>query len=168
MDQKAFQLQQIIERIETFKGIDTTQMQSVLALCRSATYEAGEWVYTQGTPSEDMVVLLKGRLEVSSSSGESLGVITPGHSVGEMGLFSGRQRSANVTASVDSSGLVIEKKGILALFKQDPRIHLKVMPNALNMVCGRLVNSNVQIESFAKQIQTQPGEEVEEGEEAEE
>lgn len=168
MDQKQFQLMQVIERIAVFKGLELAEVQQILGACQSVSYEPNQVVYRAGDSSTDMVILLKGQFVVTSGTGEMLGQISAGHSAGEMGLFSGRPRSANVMASVSSGGLVIDRQDLRQIFKVNPTLHLKVVENALALLCERLAQANVQIEHVAsgsqKRVEESSGPEKPEGE----
>ena len=161
MDKREFDLMQMVQRIGVFQGLELQEVQRILACCRLQMYEADQRIYTAGGPSEDMIILLRGELVVSGEAGHDLGKIPPGTSTGEVGVFTGRPRSANVTASVDSTGLVIHKSDMDALLKDDWQLEAKVLRNLLGLLCDRLINANISLEDHVKEPQSESGDQVE-------
>ncbi len=171
MDQEQYRLMQVIEKVGVFRGFEVTEVQRLLRIWCLQTYEPNQLIYIAGEPSEGMLILLKGQLIATSKSGDVLGQILAGAVTGEMGVFTGRARSANVIASVESTGLVVRKRDLDDLLRENWKTHVKVLQNLMNMVCQRLVDANIQLESYSRTIQSMReekeahprGEEAEEG-----
>ena len=144
---------QVIQKIEVFKGLTVMEAQRLLKVCQFKTYESGEQVYGTGDPSLEMLILLQGKLKVTSDSGKELGEIVQGTATGEMGLFTGLPRSANITAMGKSSGFAISRRGLDSLMEADRETCTKILRNVLAMLSHRLQNANNQIEGQAKTIQ---------------
>ncbi len=66
-----------------------------------------------------------------------------------MGVLTGKVRSATVTALVESSGFAVARKDLLALFRTDQELRVKMMENVVDLLCDRLAGANVQIEDYA-------------------
>lgn len=64
-----------------------------------------------------------------------------------------RPRSANVTPSVDSTGLVIHRSDMDSLLKEDSQLESKVLRNLLGLLCDRLIDANLTLEDHAKTAQ---------------
>ncbi len=56
-----------------------------------------------------MLILVQGRLRATNESGATLGEVFPGSRTGEMGVFTGQARSANIVALEKSAGFVIRR-----------------------------------------------------------
>ena len=153
-------MQAVIEKIGVFRGLTTSEAQRLLKLCRSQSYEADQTIYRVGEPSGEMLILLQGRSVAVSGSGTVLGEILPGTATGEMGVFSGRARSATIVASEKSTGLVIPRLGLDALLTTDAGICKKVLMNVVNLLCERLEHANISIEVYAGKSQHRPEEET--------
>src|SRR2546423_10991119 len=84
--------------------------EALLRLGRTRKYVTGETVFCEGDPSEFAVVVLAGRLKVSSTSPEGhdsvLAFRGPGDLIGELSLFDGKARSATVSA-IEPAELVL-------------------------------------------------------------
>ena len=153
MDKREFDLMQMVQRIGVFKGLELQEVKRLLAICQLQVFGAGQPIYTVGGQSDDMIILLKGELTVTGKEGHALGEIHSGASTGEVGVFTGRPRSANVTPSVDSTGLVIHRSDMDSLLKEDSQLESKVLRNLLGLLCDRLIDANLTLEGLAKTAQ---------------
>jgi CRP-like cAMP-binding protein len=152
MDKQKYNMNKIIQKIEAFKGLDIAEIPSILGMCHLQSYKANHRIYSEGEMSRDMLILLQGELVVASKSGEVLGKIPSGASTGEMGLFTKRPRSANVTAVVDSSCLILPRDELFRLLEATPNLYIKMLHNILNEVCDRLTETGVHLEEYANKI----------------
>ena len=132
----------VIRKIRLFRGLGVESKKKLLPFCRLVSYKEGENIYEIGDISREMLILLKGRLEVSDQSGEILATIQPGSSVGEMGVFTGQPRPAYVTARGEISGLIIEKNDLQKLMTIDTDINNKILYNLVAVLSERLVQAN--------------------------
>ena len=134
MNQQQYKMMKVLQKVTIFKGCDVSEAEHLLRRCFLQTYEVGQEIYRADEASEEMLILLNGQLAVTSKAGEALGKIVAGTSTGEMGFFTGEPRSANVTASVQSTGLVLRKSVLQALLQEDYKIHVKVLRNVLALL----------------------------------
>jgi len=152
MNQQQQRLTQIIQKIDVFNGLSISDIQQLLQVCKMQTFSVEEQVYKAGDPSDELLVLLKGQLMVSSASGEPLGSVTAGQPIGEMGVFTGQPRSANVTALTESGGVAIRKMDVEILLARNPNMYVKILKNIVGILCNRLSKSNTQNEQHLKTI----------------
>lgn len=84
----------------------------------------GTVLIRQGDPPDDMFVLASGRLRVEFSTPEGdrrrLSTVRPGVMVGEMSLYTGVARSADVVAETPSEVLVLTRASIERLETEEP------------------------------------------------
>lgn len=142
------QLIPIIQKISLFNGLTVEEVKRILEVSRVQEYRAGEEVFQLGGPSHEMLILLQGELLATSKSGATLGEIAPGTSTGEMGVFTGKPRSARVVASKNSTVLTLRKHDLGRIFKEDPRFEVKVLKNLIVLLSERLADSNRHVESY--------------------
>ena len=128
------------------------ETQRLLELCQYYGYEPGQLVYTAGEPSDEMFIIQEGRLNVVGKLGTVLGEVLPGASTGEMGVLTGRVRSATVIAVELTKGYSLSKQDLDALFREDQGLCMKIMKNMVNLLCERLEAANVNIEGYAIRI----------------
>ena len=162
MNRQEHKLMQIIEKISVFKGFEVEEVQRVLFMCSPRKYEPGELVYEADEPSENMLILLTGRLQVVSDTGEVLGMISAGTATGEIGILTGRPRSATVIAMEPSAGMIIEKEDLSTLMS-DLRLRAKVFENLVDQLCDRLLGANQSIENYGRMTREGQNSEADEG-----
>ncbi len=153
MNKQEHRLSQIIMKIEVFSGLDLGEVQRILNLCSPQKYASNETVFEEGENSEDMIILLSGKLKVIGKSGEELSELSPGTAIGEMGILTGHSRSATVVSSTPSSGLKIGREPLKRLLDGDVGLRAKILSNMVDGLCQRLIEANEHIEQFAKESQ---------------
>lgn len=150
MNRQQHQMMRIVQKIETFKGLEISEVEPLIKMCRFQSWDPGQVIYQIGQPSMTMIILLHGELSVTGKSGEAIGRILPGTSTGEMGVITGQPRSANVTATVDSSGLIIDKSSLMTLMEGNRHFQVTILRNMLDLLCKRLIAADVLIENYAR------------------
>lgn len=93
----------------------------------------GQWLFRQDEPGDSLYLLVRGRLRVWRDLPESpgqedilLGEVSPGESVGEVGLLTGHARSAGVRAIRDSLLVRVDRHGFEAMAARNPSLVLKL------------------------------------------
>lgn len=128
-------------------------MARLLRICKFRNFDVAEHIYTKGEPSNEMLILLKGSLRVVGGSGEELARLAPGMPIGEMGLFTGQPRSADVVASDRSTAIVLTGNELKALLAGAIDMHIKVLNNVIAILCQRVNDANRLSESQVRIIQ---------------
>jgi len=148
MNRQKYIIMRVIRKIPVFKGLEEKEAISLLRICRSVSYKQGDVVYSAGEASENMLVLLDGKLRVATTAGEELAEIQMGGSIGEMGFFTGAPRSAHVIAIEDATGITISKADLFRLLHNDKDMHLKLLNNMVSLLSSRLVAADKLIEGL--------------------
>jgi CRP-like cAMP-binding protein len=159
MKKQQYSLMQIIQKISLFKGLDLEHIQRLLRRGTSKSYGIGERVYTVDEPSDEMLVLLKGKLVVTSAGGEELAAIWPGMITGEMGVFTNHLRSANITAVEASVAIVIGQKTLVSVWASDNTVHICMLDNVVEILSERIRFDNSEKEALKNRITKLEGEE---------
>ena len=114
--------------------------------CIRLEVQPGEDVARQGAPSESMHFILKGRVGifVSTDDGREVRVrsLGPHTTIGEMGLMTGRPRSATVRAEVASTLYVLPMDAFREITLQDPTLGQALLRFALETMVERLSVAN--------------------------
>lgn len=109
---------------------------------------AGETLVRRGDAGSAMMAVLAGevRVELPDARGEAqvLRVLKAGEVFGELSLFDGKPRSADVVAVTQGRLLVIERAAVLGLMQDDPDFALRVAA----VLCERLRATTAQLESL--------------------
>ena len=148
--ENAERVRKIIEKVGVFRRMTMWEADAILKVCQFKTYNKGELIYQEGRSSDEMLILLQGGLVATAESGAMLGKISPGSTTGEMGLLTKSPRSANVVATEKSAGFALRKADLDKLFQRNERLKLKVYENLVTLLCTRLSQANVTIESRSR------------------
>lgn len=152
MNQQQHRLMQVLQKISIFKGLELGHIQRLLRVGTSQKYDLGERIYTVGEPSREMLVLLQGRLVVTSASGDELGEIGPGMPTGEMGVFTDQPRSANISAVERSMAVVIGRDALVAVLASNQTIHIRILENIVEILSERVSAANFQNDKLQNRI----------------
>ncbi|MBN1293488.1 MAG: cyclic nucleotide-binding domain-containing protein [Candidatus Latescibacteria bacterium] len=138
----------LFKKVPIFKGLTLFQLKSILNICSQKQYRQNEILCTVGEESLYMFILLSGSLSVRFPDGEGLSFISPGETVGEMGVLTGERRSASVVAVVDSIVLSIQKVELFTLFRKDSGIVSRVLLNIIRDLAHKLKKNNEVVEQL--------------------
>jgi HD-like signal output (HDOD) protein/CRP-like cAMP-binding protein len=147
------QLMASLQKIPVLEGLSLEQSERLIRICRFQKYATDTQIYTAGDASEDFLVLIVGKLTVLSPAGQKLIELSPGVSIGEMGVFSGHMRSATVVAIGDCAGLVITRDKINQLMDDDHSIKATIMANVVKELSTRLAEANGRLDSLMIAVQ---------------
>lgn len=141
-------LTQLIAEIPFFRDLAPPQVKQILPLFRRIQVQAGQVLFEEGAESQEMYLLLSGRLSVKTRRVD-LGEILAVGVVGEMGVITGQPRSATVVASEDSRLFAIRKIGLDILLSKNTDIGMQVYRNLSRILCDRLAANNIRLEDYA-------------------
>jgi serine/threonine protein phosphatase PrpC/CRP-like cAMP-binding protein len=102
--------------------------------------QAGDVIVQQGSPSDEMFVVLSGKTEVRAD-GKAVAARGPGEVIGEMGFFDGRLRSATVVAVQSTELMSIQRWEFDALVQQDWRMGYRILEAVVVALAGKLEES---------------------------
>src|SRR5215217_6867222 len=93
-------------------------------------YQAGEVLFREGEPGDQMFVIQAGAVRISKTmSGEPkvLAVLGPGEFLGEMAILNGKPRTATATVIEATRCLVIEAKTLESMVARNAEIALRLI-----------------------------------------
>jgi CRP-like cAMP-binding protein len=128
----------LLENCVLFDSLSPDERAAISARARIRTYNAGETVFTIGSPGDQMMALLSGtiRISVPFSEGKELflAIIDPGEIFGELAVFDGNERSADAIAENACMLAILGRDDILAFFQRNP----SVWPKLVKVLAQRL------------------------------
>ena len=96
------ELAKFLAGINILKPLETHELESVAASVTRHVYAPGETVLRTGDTGDSMFVIYRGQAEVLATDpggiARRLAILEPGNVIGEMGLFTGEPRRADVCA----------------------------------------------------------------------
>ena len=143
--------QQIIQHLQSiplFHRLTDEELGKIYNVCAFKRLEADEQLYTFGTPSDDIFILLEGRLVARAPTGQDIAYISSIGLVGEMGVLTDEPRSAHVLAMEPAMGFLISKEGLINLFMEDGSICRKILLNLVKTLSQKLYDTNAEIEKL--------------------
>jgi NTE family protein len=118
-----------------FAGIDAATLSEVANALQWVRLPGGEMLFDQAEESDALYLLLYGRLAATrvraDGSLRSVGSISPGEFVGEIGLIAQEARTARVTALRDSDLLRLPRQAFERLLARHPQAMLGLARTAL-------------------------------------
>ena len=140
----------LIRGISLFKGFTPQEAAVLLRVAERKQYESRQIIYEAGTPSTEMLILMSGKLVVVTEKGIRVANIQAGESVGEIGVMTDQPRSARVVSVEKSAGLVLQKKDLVNLLKNEKDICIKFQTNLIDMLSDRLRKTDKLLDTYAK------------------
>jgi CRP/FNR family cyclic AMP-dependent transcriptional regulator len=121
-----------------FSGLSAAERAAIVARARIRTFNAGETVFTIGSPGDQMMAILSGsvRISVPSPDGKELllTIIQPGEVFGELAVLDGKERSADAIAENVCTLAILQRHDVLSFFERNP----SAWPKLVDVLCQRL------------------------------
>ena len=131
----------------------------LLAAMEPCSLAAGEMALGKGEPSESLLLVEEGELEViEQSMGESVSLasVGPGGVVGEVGFVDGEPRTHHVRARTACRLRRLGRPRLLELVKDDPALFAKLVVGLAELIAARfrlVVHELEPIRAFAASLQ---------------
>lgn len=138
-----------LQSLSLFKGLDKELLHYLAENSHQRWFPAGETICYQGDAGSTCHIVLRGRVRIflTGEDGRELSVhiMGPGDIFGEMALFEGLPRSANVEALEKTQTLELYHDTLLHCLQRSPALAL----NLLQALSSRLRSSTVEAEELA-------------------
>jgi CRP/FNR family transcriptional regulator, cyclic AMP receptor protein len=140
---------EVLREVAIFKHLDEVSLHELYRRMSIKRWHAGAIVVGQNEPGDSVYVLIHGsaRVVLFGETGRemTLSVLRPGDFFGEMSLFDGKPRSANVVAGEDSVFLMLDREAFMHHLAACPRTSLRL----LSEMADRLRKANEIINNLA-------------------
>lgn len=144
-------LQTILKKLFIFRDCRAGHIRTVLKICSSRTFKAGETLCKQGEKSEELFIILSGRVQVDAADGSPLLSEIAVTIIGEAGMLTGQPRLATVSAQTDVKTLVISRSALMPKFSEDPLLASLIYRNVLFMERSKMIASNERINQLMQE-----------------
>lgn len=129
----------LLKNTKIFASLSKRQLDSVARIVYKRMFEAGEAVFQQGDPGVGMYIIEEGVICIMQMPAEHvLAELSAGDFFGEIALLNETPRSASAIAITDCSLMCVSQPDLLALFKREPKLGVKVL-TALSQITGQRV-----------------------------
>lgn len=115
----------VIERIDIFEPLSPTERETLATSDCIRVFAPGECMVRCGEAGDSMFIIGRGKAEVrvpSNGGSSTVAVLETGSFFGEMSLFSGEPRSADVVATEEAEVLEITKSSLQRLLVENTRL----------------------------------------------
>jgi CRP-like cAMP-binding protein len=117
--------------VALFADVSDDDLAELAANARVRSYPRRQIVFSRGDPSDTLIVVLSGRVQIivrSVDGGELiLAVLGEGDVLGEPSLADGGPRSADAQTADDASLLIIPREAVVALARHDAAVAMKML-----------------------------------------
>jgi CRP/FNR family cyclic AMP-dependent transcriptional regulator len=132
-----------------FGTLSESDVDGLLTYARVVRYRAGSEIFAKGSPGSSLMAVLKGTVRISSPSETgreiTLNLIHSGEIFGEIGLLSGRDRTADAIAMSDCELLVLNRRDFMPFLERRPEVCIRV----IELLCQRLRQTSGQVEELS-------------------
>ncbi len=119
-------LRAAIECVPIFRDLGEQQLDALASVLRTRRYRRGEVIFHQGDPGDALLIILSGRVKISSPSDAGveaiLATLRPGEFFGSLALLDGSPRSASATAAEPTETLILPRDRFRELVNDSPAI----------------------------------------------
>jgi CRP/FNR family transcriptional regulator, cyclic AMP receptor protein len=121
-----------LAKVGLFESLNPKYLKGIAGIAAERDFKSGEVLMRQGEEGIGLFIILSGkvRIDKTDASGRNVEIAEngPGDIMGEMAVFDGAPRSASVTASEDTSCLVLASWEFNAFLKAHPEAALELLP----------------------------------------
>ncbi|MGB0630799.1 MAG: Crp/Fnr family transcriptional regulator [Alphaproteobacteria bacterium] len=136
---------QIIEKLPSdsiLRSLTRGELDDFLGFATVKRLNRNETLIEAGDPGDSMMIVLSGTLKVCvhASSGREvvLDYLGPGEIIGEIAVFDGKPRTANVIAIENAELVVLQRRVVLPFLEKHPSASLRI----IEMLCDKLRRTN--------------------------
>jgi CRP-like cAMP-binding protein len=150
----------ILKRIPFFAHLNYNELVKVVGLTQLARSAAGETFITEGEPGDELYVILAGEVEIIKGD-QVIVALKAGAHIGEMALIDNAPRSASVRAKTDVNLLVMRREEFFSIIRSEPVIATKLLWSFVQVLSGRLRDTNEALQGARKELDRNGTEELE-------
>jgi CRP-like cAMP-binding protein len=123
--------QRLLAAAPLFASLTERHLDELASVARTRSLERREELFHRGDEGTQIYVIASGKLKVLTTSldGDDVmfNITGPGEMIGEVALFSGRPRTASVSAIEPSELLVLDRGDFLNCVRRDPDVAIKLL-----------------------------------------
>jgi CRP/FNR family transcriptional regulator, cyclic AMP receptor protein len=144
------QIRDALADSDVFGALADDELDGLIKQGRSTIYSSGAVVFRTGDPAEELMIVLDGRIKISSASANGnemiFDFIGAGRCLGECALLDAKIRRREATAVKLSAVFALCRANVLACLEQHPEVAVRI----IRVLCERL---NRAIEMFEDRTQ---------------
>ncbi len=111
--------------------LEPDELDKLMTFARMERYGANEVIFRKGDPGHSMMMVVQGRIKISSTSAEGkevvLTVLGTGEILGEMAILERKDRSADATALEPSELMVLQRRDFIPFLERNPKVCIRML-----------------------------------------
>ena len=137
-----------LSKLPLFQGLAGAQVGRVLAVAERRDVAGGEKICINGTPKDEMFLLIAGELAILNGQGMRVATIHAVATVGELSVIAGQAHSATIEAVQPSTLMAIGKAAFQRMLDAEPEIKSAILQNVIQILASRLMHENVRMRDY--------------------
>jgi CRP-like cAMP-binding protein len=135
----------IISESYLAEGFTSEFTDKLAAISSLLDFKAGEYIVHEDEDNCDLMILGEGKAEITTSSGDVIGILRSVVPFGEVAFLDQKRRSSNVIAVSDCRVVVLPEHPLRELMQSEPEMAVRALVNLSTLLCDRLRKANQQI-----------------------
>jgi CRP-like cAMP-binding protein len=135
-----------------FQSLSAEQLRKVAGIAAQREAAAGEEIFREGDPGDEMFVVIRGRVRISKNvegvGEEALSILEPGSYFGEMAMIDDAPRSADARAHAACALAVVRREDLDHLMFIDKDLAYDLLWTFVRTLTARLRETNDKIKTF--------------------
>jgi CRP/FNR family transcriptional regulator, cyclic AMP receptor protein len=137
-DRQVIDVAEALGDSQIFGALLEDELAALVRLGTLARYPAGRLIFAKGDPGDSLMVVLEGRVKISSQAPDGreivLNFIEPGQVLGEIALLDGKPRTLSATALGPVEVFLLRRKAVLAFLEEKPTVAIRL----IGVLCQKL------------------------------
>ncbi|MBZ0290599.1 MAG: cyclic nucleotide-binding domain-containing protein [Anaerolineae bacterium] len=145
-----------LKQADIFYELTNTQLELVASICNERHYQAGDNVFEENTPGDELYVIASGEVEIqlnpsllgkeNTGGAQTITTLRRGQSFGEVSLVDEGLRSAGARCSQqDTRLIVIPREKLMLLCDTYPQLGYRLMRNLAADLAMKIRNTDLQV-----------------------
>lgn len=145
----------VLRQADIFDELTPTQLELIGSICSERHYQAGDVIFEENTPGDEMYIIANGEVEIQvdpaligreGGTPRTIATLRRGQSFGEVSLVDEGLRSASARCSLHDTHLVVIPRDKLTLLCDTyPQLGYKLMRNLAADLAMKIRHTDLQV-----------------------
>jgi CRP-like cAMP-binding protein len=145
----------VLRQADIFDDMSSTQLELVASICSERHYQAGDIIFEENTPGDEMYMIASGEVQIlvnpaiignDTNTSHTIATLRRGQSFGEVSLVDEGLRSAGARCSMQDTHLVvIPRDKLMLLCDTYPQLGYKLMRNLAADLAMKIRHTDLQV-----------------------